>query len=41
MLAYSLGLGTLVEDEDKLRSHLKAEREFSDTDSGMNVLTGE
>ena len=41
VLAFSLGLGTLVADEDKLRNHLKAEREYSDTDKGMVAVTGE
>ena len=40
VLAYSLGLGTLVQDETKLRLHMKAELEHNDSPYGLLVLTG-
>ncbi|XP_064405275.1 uncharacterized protein LOC135350425 [Halichondria panicea] len=40
VLAYSLGIGTLVKDENKLRSHMKAERVYSHSPRGMVVMTG-
>ncbi len=40
VLAYTLGLGTLVQNETRLRLHMKAELEHNDTPYGMLVLTG-
>ena len=40
MLAYSLGLGTLVQNVTRLKLHMKAELEHNDTPYGMIVLTG-
>ena len=40
VLAYSLGLGTLVQDEMKLRRHMKAELQYNDSPYGLLVLTG-
>ena len=40
VLAYSLGLGTLVQDEMKLRLHMKAELEHNDSPYGLLVVTG-
>ena len=40
VLAYSLGLGTLVRDETKLRRHMKAELQYNDSPYGLLVLTG-
>ena len=40
VLAYSLGLGTLVQDETKLRRHMKAELKYNDCPYGLLVMTG-
>ena len=40
VLAYSLGLGTLVQDEMKLRRHMKAELQYNDSPYGLLVMTG-
>ena len=40
VLAYSLGLGTLVQDETKLRLHMKAELDHNDSPYGLLVMTG-
>ena len=40
VLAYSLGLGTLVQDEMKLRLHMKAELDHNDSPYGLLVVTG-
>ena len=40
ILAYSLGLGTLVQDEMKLRLHMKAELDHNDSPYGLLVMTG-
>ncbi|XP_019862650.1 PREDICTED: uncharacterized protein LOC109591341 [Amphimedon queenslandica] len=40
VLAYSLGLGTLVQNETRLKLHMKAELEHNDSPYGMLVLTG-
>ena len=40
VLAYSLGLGTLVQDETKLRRHMRAELQYNDSPYGLLVLTG-
>ena len=40
VLAYSLGLGTLLQNETRLKLHMKAELEHNDTPYGMIVLTG-
>ena len=40
VLAYSLGLGTLVQNDTRLRLHMKAELAHNDTPYGMLVLTG-
>ena len=40
VLAYSLGLGALVQNESKLRLHMKAELEHNDSPYGLLVVTG-
>ena len=40
VLAYSLGLGTLVQDEMKLRRHMRAELQYNDSPYGLLVMTG-
>ena len=40
VLAYTLGLGTLVRDEDRLRKHMMAELLYNDSPYGMLVMTG-
>ena len=40
VLAYSLGLGTLVQDEKKLKLHMKAELDHNDSPYGLLVVTG-
>ena len=40
VLAYSLGLGTLVQDEKKLALHMKAELDHNDSPYGLLVMTG-
>ena len=40
VLVYSLGLGTLVQDEKKLRLHMKAELDHNDSPYGLLVMTG-
>ena len=40
VLAYSLGLGTLVQDEKKLTLHMKAELDHNDSPYGLLVMTG-
>jgi len=40
VLAYSLGLGTLVQNETRLRLHMRAELVHNDSPYGLLVLTG-
>ena len=40
VLAYSLGLGTLVQNETRLRLHMRAELVHNDSPFGLLVLTG-
>jgi len=40
VLAYSLGLGTLVQDKKKLTLHMKAELDHNDSPYGLLVMTG-
>eukprot|EP00731_Ephydatia_muelleri_P017942 Em0010g1040a len=39
VLAYSLGLGTLVQNETRLRMHVKAELKYNDSPWGLLALT--
>ena len=40
VLAYSLGLGTLVQNETRLRLHMKAELKNNDSPWGLMALNG-
>lgn len=40
VLAYSVGLGMVVQDADKMRKHLASELEQNDTPFGLRITTG-
>ncbi len=40
MLAFSLGLGVLVQNETRLKLHMKAELDNNDTPFGLLLMTG-